>query len=146
MRFQFTTILFLGFTSLLFGQKTTISGKVTEVDTGSPVPFATVVFTGTTEGAITDFDGNFIVTTSTPVDSISVTYIGFKKRTKAINRGQNQVVNLQLAEDVTTLMEIVVTPGENPAFAVMRKVIAYKDRNDKKNLSCLLYTSPSPRD
>ncbi|MFK7953099.1 MAG: DUF5686 family protein [Ekhidna sp.] len=140
MRIQFIIILLLGFT-FIFGQKTTVSGKVTEVETGSPVPFATVIFIGTTEGAITDFDGNFTVTTSSLVDSISVTYIGFKKRTKAITRGQNQVVNLQLAEDVTTLMEIVVTPGENPALAVMRKVIENKDRNNKKNLSAYEYES-----
>ncbi len=140
MRIIIGLVLLLSFTFIV-GQKTTVSGKVTEVDTGSPVPFATVFFTGTTEGAITDFDGNFIVSTSSQVDSLSVTYIGFKKRTKAIIRGQNQAINFQLAEDVTTLMEIVVTPGENPAFAVMRKVIENKDSNDKKNLSAYEYES-----
>lgn len=140
MRILFSLVLFLSIT-FLFSQKTTVSGKVTEVETGSPVPFATVVFVGTTEGAITDFDGNFIASTSLPVDSMYVTYIGFKKRTKAISRGTNQVVNFQLLEDITTLNEVIITPGENPAFAVMRKIIANKDKNDKRQLSAFDYES-----
>lgn len=141
MRLFHTVLSLLLLTPFLFSQKTTVSGKVTEVDTGSPVPFATVVFVGTTEGAITDFDGNFIASTSLPVDSMYVTYIGFKKRTKAITRGIDQNINFQLAEDITTLNEIVITPGENPAFAVMRKVMDSKDDNDKRKLSSYEYES-----
>lgn len=140
MRILPSLVLLLGFT-FLFGQKTTVSGKVTEVATGSPVPFATVVFAGTTDGAITDFDGNFIATTSQPVDSMSVTYVGFKKRSKAIQRGVNQVTNFQLQEDITTLNEVIITSGENPAFAIMRKVIDNKDANDKRRLSAYDYES-----
>ncbi len=124
-----------------FAQKTIVSGKVTEVRTGSPVPFATVVFTGTTEGAITDFDGNFIAETSSPVDSMEVTYVGYIKRVKAVQRGVEQVVNFQLEEDIVQLSEVVILPGENPAFAVLREVIKNKKKNDKRELEAYEYES-----
>ncbi|MEP4496506.1 MAG: DUF5686 family protein, partial [Ekhidna sp.] len=135
-----TFILFVIVFSL-DAQQTVVSGKVTEVETGAPVPFATVVFQGTTEGAVTDFDGNFTASTSLNVDSIYVTYVGFLKRVKGLKRGENQVINFQLAEDIMTLNEVVVTPGENPAFAVMRKVIENKDKHDKRKLAAYDYES-----
>ncbi|NQZ77342.1 MAG: carboxypeptidase-like regulatory domain-containing protein [Ekhidna sp.] len=139
LRHIITTTLFLPL--LLFGQSTVVTGKVTEAATGSPIPFATVVFVGTSEGAITDFEGNFKATTTLDVDSIYTSYIGFIKRTKALKPGQNQIINFQLDEDITTLLEVVVTPGENPAIPIMKSVIANKDRNDKKNLDAYDYES-----
>ncbi|MEM7297369.1 MAG: DUF5686 family protein [Bacteroidota bacterium] len=135
----FLTLLLLGFASA--AQQTIVSGKVTEASTGAPVPFANIVFTGTTEGAIADFDGNFTAKTSLPVDSIEARYVGYITRVKPIQRGQSQVINFQVEEDIQTLMEIVVTPGENPAFAVMRNVMDNKKANDKRNLEAYEYES-----
>ena len=45
----------------LMGQalaQTTITGNVTD-ETGEPIIGASVIVTGTTSGAVTDFDGNF---------------------------------------------------------------------------------------
>jgi len=139
---RITTLLFLFlFTFYAFSQKTIVSGKVTETSTGSPVPFATVVFSGTTEGSITDFDGNFKAETSLPVDSIEVSYIGYIKRVKPLSRGQSQLVNFQLDEDVVTLSEVVITPGENPAFAIMEGIVQNKKKNDKRELDAYEYES-----
>ncbi len=124
-----------------FGQRTVVSGKVTETTTGSPVPFATVVFTGTTEGAITDFDGNFKAETNLPVDSLEVSYIGYIKRVKALSRGYDQTINFQLDEDVVTLSEVVIVPGENPAFAILEGVVRNKKKNDKRELDAYEYES-----
>jgi len=124
-----------------YSQKTTVSGKVTETSTGSPVPFATVVFTGTTEGAITDFDGNFKAETSLQVDSIEVSYVGYIKRVKPLRRGTHQIIKFQLAEDVVTLSEVVIVPGENPAFAILKKVVENKKKNDKRQLEAYEYES-----
>ncbi len=125
----------------MFGQVTIVSGKVTESTTGSPIPFANVIFTGTSEGAITDFDGNFSVTTRQPVDSLEVRYIGYIKRVKPLVAGEEQVINFQLDEDLITLGEVVVYSGENPAFAILRKVIRNKGKNDQRALSAYEYES-----
>ncbi|MBV6644598.1 MAG: carboxypeptidase-like regulatory domain-containing protein [Cyclobacteriaceae bacterium] len=125
----------------VIGQTTTVSGKVIETETGSPVPFANVVFTGTSDGAITDFDGNFIAKTTKPVDSIEVRYIGFLKKIKPVLRGESQTINFQLEEDVQTLAEVVVYAGENPAFPILRNIKAAKDANDKRALNAYEYES-----
>lgn len=131
----------LSFTLGAQAQLTVVSGKVTEAATGTPIPFANVVFTGTQDGAITDFDGNFIAKTSQPVDSIEVRYIGFIKRVKPLERGRDQVINFQLDEDVQTLGEVIVYSGENPAFPIMRNVVRNKQANDKRSLSAYEYES-----
>jgi hypothetical protein len=120
-------------------QVTTVSGKVTEASTGSAVPFANVLFSGTTEGAITNFEGEFTITTSLPVDSLEARYIGFITRRKVIRRGVEQVINFQLEEDVQTLEAVMVYAGENPAFPILRKVIENKKVNDKRNLAAYDY-------
>lgn len=122
-----------------YAQTTEVTGKVTESQTGTPIPFANVIFTGTQDGAITDFDGNFIARTNQPVDSIEVRYIGYIKRTKPLERGMKQIINFQLDEDVQALAEVIVYAGENPAFPILRNVVSNKDRNDKRSLSAYEY-------
>lgn len=134
------TLLF-NFLPLLLGAQTIVSGKVTESATGTPVPFATVSFLGTQDGAITDFEGKFIARTNASVDSIEVRYIGYLKRTKTLTPNTSQIINFQLDEDVQTLGEVVVYAGENPAWSIMREVIANKKVNDKRTLTAYDYES-----
>lgn len=126
---------------LMASSQTTVTGKVTEAVTGAPVPYATVVFVGTTDGAITDFDGNFSATTSSAVDSIAVTYIGFNRRVKAVQPGEKQVINFQMEESSTSLEEVVVIAGENPAFEILRRINKNKKSNDKRELDAYEYES-----
>lgn len=124
----------------MFSQ-TKVSGKVTESATGTPIPFATVIFVGTQEGAITDFDGNFTATTTLKVDSIEVRYIGYIRRSKSLNYNESQIINFQLDEDLITLGDVVIYAGENPAFPIMRKVIKNKNKNDHRSLAAYEYES-----
>lgn len=122
-------------------QTTTVQGKVVEATTGSPIPFANVVFVGTTVGATTDFDGRYNITISSFSDSIQASYIGYVSKAKAIITGQSQTIDFQLEEDLVNLDEVVVMSGENPAFAIMRGAIANKKLNDKRSLDAFEYES-----
>lgn len=124
-------------------QETVISGKVTDAASGDPIPFANVLFKGSTVGTTTDFDGKFLIKTTSPKDSIIASYIGYKPKAKIIKRGITQIINFQLEEDVTRLKEIVFTAGENPAFEVLRRAIDSKSDHDKRKLlayECESYT------
>ena len=136
LRNGFSVVLF--FTSGLAAQEIVVQGKVTDAGSGDPIPFATLLFKGTTIGVTTDFDGNFKLRTTTRADSIVATAIGYKPRAKAVRVGK-QVINIQLVEAVTSLKEVTVTAGENPAFEILRSVIQHKQRNDKRNLSAYEY-------
>ncbi|PKA99260.1 TonB-linked SusC/RagA family outer membrane protein [Flavobacteriaceae bacterium MAR_2009_75] len=91
-----------------------ITGTVTSADDGMPLPGATVLVVGTTNGTTTDFDGNYTLQ-EVPTDAtIAFSYIGFTKQEIAVN-GQ-AVVNAALIADAQLLDEVVLT-----GYAVEKK-------------------------
>ena len=120
-------------------QETIISGKVTDANSGDPLPFVNVILVGTTWGATTDFDGNYKIKTTSPSDTIAVSYIGYKTRKKPIVKGVTQVIHFQIQEESTNLAEVVINAGENPAYAILRQVMRNKNNNDKRKLTAYEY-------
>ena len=116
-----------------------MQGKVTDSNSGDPIPFVNVVFKGTAIGTTTDFDGNYLIKTGKPTDTLITSYIGYKSRSKAVKRGGKQTINFQLNEDITNLQEVVVMSGENPAFEILRNVVQNRDKNDKRKLTAYEY-------
>jgi hypothetical protein len=128
-------ILFISLSILSTAQETVVQGKVTDARSGDPIPFVNVYFKGTQIGMTTDFDGNYLISTKTPTDSLVAGFVGFKARIKFVQQGITQTINFQLEEDITTLQTVVVKAGENPAFEILRRVQRNKDKNDKRKLS-----------
>lgn len=98
--------LFLSMLCLVaFAQGRTITGKVID-GTGEPVIGANVSVLGTTNGTITDLDGNFSLS-SVPSDAkIQISFIGYT--TQTISVGDQTNFSVTLAEDSETLDEVVV--------------------------------------
>jgi len=137
---RFIPICFFLFSiTSLFAQETIVKGKVTDANSGDPIPFVNVVFKGTSIGATTDFDGNYLIKTSTPTDSIYVSYIGYKPKHKRIVKGIAQTIDFQIQEDTQQLDEVVVKPGINPAFEILKRVNDNKNKNDKRRLTAYEY-------
>ena len=120
-------------------QETIVRGKITDANSGDPIPYVNVIFQGTSIGITSDFDGNYELKTTTPSDTIVVSYIGYKVKKKFITKGITQVVNFQIEEDITNLQEVVFMAGENPAFDVLRNVVRNKSKNDKRKLTAYEY-------
>jgi len=138
-RFGLLIISLFFFATWTYAQETKVTGKVIDAGSGDPVPFANVVFKGTTIGATTDFDGNFTISTYSPSDSIQASYVGYLSKAKAVKRGVSQVINFQLTEDIISLQEVVILAGENPAWSILRNVVKNKKENDKRKLSAYEY-------
>lgn len=132
-------LLILLANSFVIAQNYTVSGKVFDAESKEPLPFVPVLIKGTTVGGTTDFDGNFSITTSKLGDSIVATYVSYKKLTRAIKRGQTQVVNMPMVLEGVNLLEVVVKPGENPAHRIIRNVIAHKQFTNKRKLDAYQY-------
>src|SRR5690606_10990527 len=111
-----------------------VKGKVTDSATGDPIPFASVLFKGTTVGISTDFEGNYSIETRVLTDSISVTYLGYISDAKVLQKQPEQTVNFQLKPSDFELEAFVFEAGENPAFDVIRKAVDRKNDFDKRNL------------
>lgn len=86
-------------------QAGTCTGVVKDAN-GEAIIGASVVVKGTTNGVITDIDGNFILSNVKSGDLISISYIGFA--TKEM-KWTGQPLNVTLTEDVAILDEVVVT-------------------------------------
>jgi len=133
MRIFFSVIFVILFSYISYSQSVTISGRVTDSENGDPIPFANVIVKGTTIGTVCDFDGFYKLKLPKKVDSLSSIYIGYQMRTKKLNEGATNL-NFQLKEAGIELKEVVIKPGENPAWPIMREVIRNKDFNDKRSL------------
>ena len=79
-----------------------ITGTVLEASTDFPVIGASVIEVGTTNGVITDFDGNFVLNVAEGTQ-IEISYMGFAAKTLAAKDGM--VVKLE--EDTYALQEVV---------------------------------------
>ena len=90
-----------------------VTGVVVD-GTGEPVIGANVVVKGTTNGTITDFDGNYTIE-GVPADGVLViSYIGYLSQ--EIPVGNQSAINVTLKEDTQTLDEVVVV-----GYGTMRK-------------------------
>ena len=83
----------------------TVTGKVTD-QTGLPVIGASIIESGTQNGAITDLDGNYTLEVEDGA-TLTVSSIGFKDSQITVTSGQT-VYNVTLAEDRELLDEVVV--------------------------------------
>lgn len=84
-------------------QQKTVTGTV--VDADGPVIGATVMEKGTSNGAVTDIDGNFTLNVK-PGATLVITYIGYKTQEVAVGSQNN--INVSLRLDDQSLDEVVV--------------------------------------
>ena len=94
--------IFLLCGSFIYAQ--TVSGVVS--DATGPLPGANVLVKGTTNGAQTDFDGNYTLNNVSSGDVIVFSYIGYT--TQEIAYTGQATINVVLVEDAQTLDEVVV--------------------------------------
>jgi hypothetical protein len=139
MRVVVRVILLCFFSFRALGQETVVTGKITDATTGDPIPYANVYFKGTTQGVSSDFDGHFLLRTTSKVDSITSSFVGYITVTKSVTPGVSQTINFQLTESASKLHEVVVIAGENPAFPILRNIVRNKVKNDKRSLDVYEY-------
>lgn len=133
----FSLFLLIHFYSI--AQETIITGRITDVLTNEPVPFANIAFRGTTIGTNSDMDGRYALRTFTPGDSLTASFIGYTSVTQKIRQGQEQVINFVLKVNRVELKEVVIKAGENPANILLRLIIDHKDDNEKEHLESFSY-------
>ena len=99
-------VLFIALLSPMsvWAQSIQLTGTVTDAS-NEPIIGASVVEKGTTNGVITDFEGNFTMNVSAKA-TIVISYVGFQTQEIALN-GRNQIKTI-LKEDTEVLDEVVV--------------------------------------
>ncbi len=70
-------LLMVLFTSSAALAQTTVSGTITDAESGDPLIGASVLVTGTSTGTVTDFDGTFTLNVPEGTESLTVSYTGY---------------------------------------------------------------------
>lgn len=116
----------------------TLQGQVIDSISGEPLDFVNISELGTTNGTITDLQGNFSMLVK-PGSKIQISYLGYDTEVLTTGRKKMNVV-VKMKSDQRQLNEVVVKPKrdrykrkENPAVILMRNVIAHKDDNKPQN-------------
>lgn len=102
--FLLTVLLLMLCSMTMYAQKK-ITGQVLEPN-GQAIIGATILEKGTTNGTITDFDGNFELTSTSEKPIIQVSYIGYKTQTITVTSNKPLVVTMKT--DAIMLEEAVV--------------------------------------
>lgn len=101
------TCFALVFAVSVWAQERTITGKVASAEDGTPLPGVNVVVKGTTNGTVTDAEGNFSLSIPNSGASLVFSFIGLQ--TQEVLIGERSVVDVTLSLDVQQLSEVVVT-------------------------------------
>lgn len=86
-------------------QVVTVSGKITDIN-GNSLPGVNISEKNTTNGTVSDLDGNFTITVSSKESVLSISSLGYVA--EEILVGDQTVINLSMSEDLVGLDEIVV--------------------------------------
>ncbi|MBO4810626.1 MAG: TonB-dependent receptor [Prevotella sp.] len=97
----------------LWAQTVDVEGTVTDAATGDEIIGATVKVKGTASGAITDFNGHYRIKAKAG-ETLEFTYVGYKTQQTRVQRAGT--INIQLAEDVAMLDQVVVV-----GYGVMKR-------------------------
>lgn len=132
----FCLALILLFSSLGFSNN--IKGKIQDSKTLESIPFANVLVKNTTNGMMSDSDGNFNLNIEKFPCTIIIKFIGYKSQEVRVEN-QNQFLNVMLEEDVVALNEITVKPDNSYERSLLRKVIKNRKKNNPDNYQPLSY-------
>ncbi len=101
-----------GFAISVWAQDRVVTGKVTSTDDGSVLPGVNVVVKGSTNGTVTDANGEFKISVPGSGGILVFSFIGMSTQEEDI--GARSVVDLQMKTDVKQLQEVVVNAiGDN---------------------------------
>lgn len=106
-KFLLLCFSFVFVTSMVWAQERVVSGRVTAQEDGSGLPGVNVVLRGTTNGTVTDTDGNYKLSVPATGGTLVFSFIGLA--TQEIEIGERSVIDMGMTLDTKQLTEVIVT-------------------------------------
>ena len=94
-----------GVFSSLYAQSFTVTGTIVDMN-DETMPGVNIVETGTTNGAISDVNGNIRITVSSPKSILVFSFIGYENQ--EITIGKQRKLDVKMLESGVSLEEVVV--------------------------------------
>lgn len=108
MIFSWLLVFLLLISPRIYAQSITVKGTVTDSNGDSVIGAAVVEKSNTSNGAITDLDGNFTLKLTGANKTIVVSYIGMQTQELEAIPGEDGVLKITLMDDTQALDEVVV--------------------------------------
>ncbi|GGZ14511.1 SusC/RagA family TonB-linked outer membrane protein [Echinicola pacifica] len=112
----------------IYAQAPSVSGTVTDTDSGDPLPFVNVLIKGTTKGTTTDFDGKYTINANSSEDILVFSFIGYNPKSVVV--GNQSIINVSLESDTKQLDEVVVVGYGTQRKADLTGSVGSVDRDD----------------
>ena len=132
------TVLLITFTGR--AQEAMIRGMVTDSISGEGLPYASLVFKGTTTGTATDLDGHFNLPRPHQTQMLEVSYLGYNTQQITITPSHQGSLKITLSPIGITLQEVTIKPGKekyskknNPAVRFVKQMIERRDSHTPHN-------------
>lgn len=136
----FITAVVLIFFSYCHAQQYAVGGRVSDSLTREPLAFVNIVINDGNHGGVSDIDGKFRLESSEPVRSLTFSYVGYATKRMNISDDKSSLnVNLRSVE--TTLGEVVIEAGDNPAHRIIRLAAENRGLNNPYNIGSYTFTS-----
>lgn len=124
-------LVFLMFLSAASYGQTTLTGRVTD-DKNEPLPGVSLLIKGTSQGTVTDGNGEFRLTNVPPDGTLQVSFIGFASQEITL-AGQTHL-EIQLKPDILALEEVVVVGYGEQKKSVVTGAISSVKSKDLENM------------
>lgn len=118
-------------------QSTVVTGIVSDARDKDPLPYVTVLFSGSKLITRTDVDGKFSISAPDAQTKLQFSFVGYSTKIVTIRPGETQHIDVKMDPESTALNEVVISSGKrpayrnknNPAVELIRKVIDNKAAN-----------------
>ena len=121
-------------------QKTVVKGVTLEVINGDtvPLPFVQVWFEGTNNGTTSDVNGQFEISNTVSMQTVSFSMVGYRKKLVRVKGERVNTIRVVMEEEAYTIKEVLVKPSRrrkgyrrkgNPAVELAQHVIDNKNKN-----------------
>ncbi len=134
-------MVFIIISAYCFSQDTySVTGKVIDSATRESLAFVNIVVNSSNTGGTTDIDGKFKLTSSQPVRTIRLSYVGYDPITVTPG-GRTRELLIEMTRKEIDLQEVEILPGVNPAHRIIRNAIENRDINDPEKVNTFSYTA-----
>ena len=142
---KYFLILLSIFSVFELSAQTTLTGKVTDANTGESLIGATIVY-GEGLGTATDFDGNYLLLFEEGLRSIQVSYVGYKAISQSVYiKGKSQILDFKLKTVLLNEVQVVADIARDRETPVALSTIPLKKISEElasQDIPMILNSTP----
>ena len=105
----------------------TVHGRVIDAVTNDSLPLAIIKIAGTSQGTLTNAQGEFRFTLHDSSATLAVSYVGYASDTVAVSMTSSHLLDIRLQPNAIQLADVVIRGStEDPAYEIIRSAIESK--------------------